>query len=395
MRASIAIAAALTCVAGTAGAADWAFDPKVTLNYRADDNNRLTDVPGEEIKVSGGELDAKLTMRASTPRSTFEMVPRFRGTLYPGDEDEESQEMFLHLDWGFQGERSETTIDANYSQRTVLGRYFPDSEVPDDGELGEPGRGEVIARSTSQNDEERIDVSPSVSFDLNERTALAFVVGGLDVSFDDQVADDRQDFTDAYGAAELHFKMTPARTLSVILEGSRYEPDGGITTDSNSLTLDWTNQATETSKVFLRGGAHRVQSYTAGSEWENGFSGGAGVEWEFEVTRIFVDYNHYVDPSSFGQVVERDQLRFQVDRDLSPVMTIRFAARGILDGGIGNEVFEEREYAAASVKFDWRMSQQFTLGAGYEYSWRQYENQPESGESNAVFIGVTYEPHRL
>ncbi len=65
------VAALLTCAAGTASAADWAFDPKVTLDAQSNDNHRLTEFPGQEIKVSGGELDAQVTIRAESPLNTF------------------------------------------------------------------------------------------------------------------------------------------------------------------------------------------------------------------------------------------------------------------------------------------------------------------------------------
>ena len=296
MRTQYAVAAALTGFIGTASAADWSLDPKVTLNVVADDNIGLTEVPGEEVDVFGGELDAELAIRSETPRSSFRLTPRVRATMYPSDEDEESDEQYLYVNWDFRGQRSATSLDAYYSQRTILGRYFPDSEIPDDGELGEPDPGEGIG-STSQDDEDRLQIVPAVSFEFTERVALDLKAGYLDVAFDEQVANDRQDFSNLYGTAGLRFQLSPSRSIAVIATASLYEPDGEVDTDAQSVSLEWTNDVSETSQVYIRGGANRVQAGV--TDAETGFNGGAGVKWSFEVTQLFFDVNHYVDPSSF------------------------------------------------------------------------------------------------
>jgi opacity protein-like surface antigen len=161
--------------------------------------------------------------------------------------------------------------------------------------------------------------------------------------------------------------------------------------------MEWANRISETSQVFVRGGASRVESNDGlgGSDWNTGFTGGAGVRWSFEVTQIFLDANRYMDPNSSGRIVERDQLRFELRRQVSPLTTIYLNARGIRDGKTdSNDVFQEREYAAAGVGFDWRMTQKFTLGGGYQYRWREYDGDPNDATANVFFLGITYEPHR-
>src|SRR5918995_12576 len=123
---SCAIAALLACTAGTAGAADWHFDPKIALNARYDDNHRMTDVPGAEVEVFGAELDAELTMRAETPRGHFRLIPRARATLFPGDEDEETDSQYLLMDMERRGERSHFALKADFARLETIGRYFPD-----------------------------------------------------------------------------------------------------------------------------------------------------------------------------------------------------------------------------------------------------------------------------
>jgi hypothetical protein len=396
-RLTYTVTVVLMGIAGSAQAADWSFDPKVTLNLRTDDNNRMTDVAGEEINVSGAELDAQLTMRAETPRSSFSLIPRLRSTMYPGDEQDETDDLFLRLAWEHRGERSTGSLGANYSQITTLGSFFPGSIVPDDGELGEPGRGETVGKATGQNNQERAELSPRAAFQLTQRTALEIGVGLLDVNYDQQVADDREDYSDLYGSAGLRFKTSPTTTLAIVAGAARFEPDSGSSIDSQFLNAEWSNQISQTSQVFVRGGVNRVKSdSTGGSSWNTGFDGGAGVRWAFEVTQVFADLNHYLDPSSFGRVIERDQLRFQLSRRLGPLTTLRLAARGIRDGDTGADgSFKDRKYTVASVDLEWRMTRQFAISGGYDYAWRKYDGEPNDAVSNALHLGITYEPHRL
>jgi opacity protein-like surface antigen len=380
-----------------AGAADWHVDPKIMLNARSDDNHRLTDVPGAEVEVFGAELDAQLTMRAEAPRGYFRLIPRVRATFFPDDEDEETDSQYLSMDIERRGERSRAGFEADYARLETLGRFFPGAGIDDDDDLGEPDPGDDISRQTDVNRREQLEFGPRVAFDLTERTALELQAGYQDVSYDEQVADEREDYSNIGGSVGMRFRTSPARSIAIRAGAFRYEPDDGSSTDAQSLNAEWSNQLSETSQIFVRGGASRVESLDGlgGSDWNTGFTGGAGVRWSFEETQIFLDANRYLDPNSSGRIVERDQLRFELRRQVSPLTTINFNARGIRDGKTdANDVFQERQYATAGVGFAWRMTRQFTLGGGYQYRWREYDGDPNDATSNEFFLGVTYEPHR-
>ena len=385
------------CGAGAAYAADWHFDPKITLNAQSDDNHRMTDVPGEEIDVLGAELDGQLTIHAESPRGSFRLIPRLRSTVYPDDEDEETNDQYLRMDMERRGERSQASFEAAYSSVETLGRYFPGSGVDDDDDLGEPDPGDDISRSTNKNRQDRFEAEPRVAFELTERVGLEFGVNYMDVSYDEQVDEDREDFSDIDGTVGLSFRTSPNRTLTVRAGISRFEPDDDDSTDSHSLDATWSNRISETSQVFVRGGASRVESDdgTGGSDWSTGFSGGAGVRWSFEVTQLFLDFNRYLDPNPSGRVVERDQLRFELRRQVSPLTTLYLNARGIRDGRArDDDTFQERQYVAAAAGFAWRMNRKFTLGGGYRHVWREYDGDPNDATSNEFHLGITYEPHR-
>ncbi len=394
MHARVAVALLLAGCAGNAGAADWSVDPRISLLGETDDNHRLDTIPDEEISVTGFEVDARLSMSARTPRSDFQLTPRVRVAVYPDEEDDDTEDGFLLMHGEYRGQKSVASLDLDYAHRTVLGRFVPDSD--DDGGLGEPGQGSGSGRTTDPTDQDDLQIRPEIKFDLTERTAMFLAAGYQDVQFDEPVENDREDFTDLDGILGMQFRTSPTGLVKVRGKVSRYEPETDLVTDSQGLDVEWTNDYSEVSRVYVRGGARRSKTEDAvDSDWKNGFSGGAGVQWSFEVTELFLELNHYLDPSSSGQLVNRDQLRFRWMRRFSERTNLRLTARVIRDEDVAeDDTFETREYLAGSIEYEWRFTRQFSLLAGYNYTWREYENDPNSAESNRVFAGIVYEPNR-
>jgi len=390
------ITVGMMSVAKFAGAADWSVDPSITVNADYDDNNRLTHVPGDEIEVMGAEFDGRVAFGARTPRTNFRMVPRVRANFYPDEPDEQTDSEFVSIDYEFSGQRNRAAFDVDYSRRETLGRYLIDDF--DDGIGGDPGDGDDLGTSPEPNVQNRLSVTPDASFDLSERSILELGVGYLDVTFDEQVEDDREDYTSVSADAAYRYLLSETKSVALRIRGRQYDPIDNVATDSQAVELEWANHTSETSQFYVRGGSSRVEQIDdlGQSEWNTGFTGGAGVRWAFEVSQLLFEATRGLDPNSSGRLVARDEIRLQYSHSLSPVTRVLASARGVKDGTTNNQdVFQERRWVSAMLGFDWRMTRQFTLGGGYEYVWRSIENEPEDAQSNRLFLGVTWEPHRL
>ena len=390
------VAAGVVGTVGTAHAADWSVDPFITLNADYDDNNRLTHTPGEEIEVMGAEFDGEVAFIARTPRTDFRLAPRVRATFYPDEPDEETDSEYVTLDYEFRGQRHRGAFGAEYSRRETLGRYLPDDFDDDIG--GDPVGGDDLGNSTQPNVQDRLFVAPEISFDMTERSRLELGVGYLDVTFEEQVQDDREDYTSASADAAYRFLLSETKSVALRVSGRQYDPADDVATDSQAVEVEWANRMSETSHVYVRGGSNRVEEIDdlGESDWNTGFTGGAGVRWAFEVSEVLFEVTRGLDPNSSGRLVARDELRLRYTHSLSPLTRLLFSMRGVKDGSTNaQDVFEERRYVSASVGFDWRMTRQFTLGGGYQYVWRSLEDEPEDAQSNRLFLGVTWEPHRL
>lgn len=398
-----ALGGALLLGATTAIGADWLFDPKLTLSAEYDDNNRMSAVRGQEIEVYGPKIDAQVLIRARTPRTTFSLIPRFSSTFYVEGEEDDADNGYLNLALDHKGERSNAYLDASYSSVVTLGRFFPSSQLGDPSEtfdplLGDPDPGVSVPLVATRNRQDRFLVSPGFSFELAERHSTGLGARYLDVDYDiDQL--DKQDYSNVSVFGNYGFKTSKTGTLGVVATFSQFEPTDGDSTDYWALNAEWTKRWSETAEAYLRAGSSFVEvsqgGGSQGSSWENGFAGGAGVRWQFEVSSIFLDLNQYVDPNSYGSIVTRIQLRAEYAHKLTPTTTLTLAARGFDDSAPpGDKTYVGQQYATGDVGLRWRFSRQFMLYGVYQYRWKEREEAVNDAQSNAVSLGVTWEPKR-
>jgi hypothetical protein len=196
------------------------------------------------------------------------------------------------------------------------------------GGAGSSVKGGIWANSPVTNIEQRLRVRPTASFDLSERFVLGLDLGYLDVSYDQQEANERQDYTSEFARVDLGYELSPKQTITLGAEGGRYDPENGESADTQLIDLKWSNHGSETSQVYLRGGANRVETTDInGTQWETGFSGGAGVRWSMRLT--YSSMRLLAGSSSSGRIVV-DQLRVRWERQLSGSRAVP-GARGIHD----------------------------------------------------------------
>ena len=154
------------------------------------------------------------------------------------------------------------------------------------------------------------------------------------------------------------------------------------------------------SYYFRLGGVRSERDATGSlsSVSESSFNGGAGVAWDFQVTRLLIDALRSTSPSSQGAIVNRDELRFGLERDFSPRVTGFLNLRGIRTNGVedgGTTQVLERKYYTGRTGFEWHVTRAYSIEGAYEYRWQKYEGDLTSADSNGVTLSVVYQPRRL
>jgi hypothetical protein len=376
----------------------WVFDPRVEVEAIYDDNYRLTDQPGQEIEVEGGALDAQLTARKQGAASLLEITPRIRSTLFPSDSSEESTDYFLTLGGEKRTQRTNLGLTARFADESVVTSEILDADFPG-VDLGEPVSGDA-GRVSVRNRRSLYAFRPTLEFDWTERRQLTAEAHYVNASYDDDLFE-QIGYTDLGASAGIVWDVSQRSKLGLNVLGSSFSPDDDSEdTTTTGVMAEWRTAASQVTNFYFRVGSNRAERDGTGTQPDvsaSSFNGGVGVAWDLQVTRIVIDALRSTVPSSAGEVVNRDELRFRLTRDFSPRVSGFVAARGIHTEGVedAGASVRDRKYYTGRTGLEWRVSRQYSLEGAYEYKWQEFQDEPNSATSNGVTLSLVYQPRRL
>jgi len=393
MRAPYAFAATVAALtlgaAATARAQNWEFTPRLQLGYEYNDNYRL-DFPGNEIDVSGALMDVTLPVRRTEPTSRIELAPRVRATYFPDEREEDSTDYFFRTLLEKRTQRHALGFDGEWSREDVVRSELPPSEIGDN--LGDPLTADA-GRRLLRNERDLIRAEPYWHYDVSQRHRTE--VGGyfIDASFKENFEGEQEDFTDYGVYAGWGYRYSQRSMVTLRARASRYE----TSFDSNGYgaEVEWRSDYSQIAHVYVRAGAQRTDLDRSGVESDTSFTGGLGGRWTWPTANLFVDLTSTVGPTSAGAVVQRNQLRLRLSRAVQPRLSIIGGVRARRDEALRSETYPEREYITGEVGFDWRMTRRWSLTGMYHYIWQEYSDEPADRSSNAISLGIVYEPGRV
>lgn len=373
--------------AASASAANWEIAPRVEGGYRYSDNYRL-DLPGGEVDVSGLEAQAEVAFRTVDPRTNFSVTPRIISTYFPDEGDEDSTDYFLGAEFTDVTPRSRASIIADWSEEDVVRSELPFADVTTDlGQPDELGAGRIVER----NRRDLYRLLPSYSYDFTQRYRMELDANYTEADYERTSATGQQDYRQ-YGASGGVGVLTSQRSsLMFRLVASRYD----TVTDADALggEVEWGRDFTETSRMYVRVGAQQTEPEDG--ESDTNFIGGVGGQWTSQRNRLLLDLTRSVNATSAGTVVERHQVRFRLEHDVSPTVAVLLGIRAFRDEAIEEiSSYPTREYATAQTGVEWRWNRALSLRATYDYKWQEYDDEPSDASSNAFLISLIYEPKR-
>jgi hypothetical protein len=374
--------------AGSATAANWEVAPRVEAGYRYSDNYHLGP-PGTEIEVSGGEADAEVTFRTLDPRTQIEITPRVNATYFPDEPDEDGVDYFLDASVVDNTPRRQMGVEAGFSRQNVARSELPGGDVGT-GELGNPVEGDS-GRFVERNQRNYGRIAPFFGYDVTQRQRLEFDAHYARAEFDKQFANQQNDFSEAGVSAGWGYQATERSSLMFRGLASQYKTV--FDTDAYGAYVQWNTKFSETSRAYVRLGAQ--QTKPENGESDTNVLAGVGGSWNTPRNTLFLDLTRTVEPVSAGTVVERYQLRMQINHEVSPRVSLMLGARGSRDEDIAAVgTIPTRKYAAAEGGFEWRVLRNFAVTATYGYRWQEYADELSDRSANTFLIGLVYEPKR-
>jgi hypothetical protein len=248
-----------------------------------------------------------------------------------------------------------------------------------------------------RNKRDTFRVKPDWYFDISQRNRAE--AGGYftDADFENDVTQvdpqfRQQDFTDYGVYAGWGHAWSQRSRLTFRGRVSRYET--AFNAEAYGAEAEWRSDYSQTTNVYVRLGAQQTDLDREGVEAETSIIAGIGGRWTLPTTNLFADLTRTVGPNSAGAVIERSELRLRMSRAIRPRFSILAGARATSDEAIGPSAYPERDYVTCEVGFDWRLTRTWSVVGEYNYIWQEYSDDPSDTSSNAVSLGVVYQPGR-
>ncbi len=376
-------------------ATDYQINPRLELAGGYDDNVNLGAT--NEIAAGYALADARVELLAQEPNWQWRATPEVRGNWYPDHSDFDSNGEFLYLDGERSGPRYTLDLYGYGASQSVITNYLPTANIASGLGVSQPGTTLATPASIRQN---LGYLRPSYALDMTPRSSLELNLNYTVATYSEEV----QGYTNYHnvaGAIGLALKATPTGSVTLRATGANFQPDVGRDTDTYGADVQWDGRLSATQQYYLRVGAARtdltgsIADAPAASRSTTTATGGAGAQWTFTLTEIFVDLTRDAEPTGQGYVVNRDQLRLRVARRFTPRLAGFLGARAIHDdpvpGSVPSTVVAQR-YNYGTVGFEWRVGREFSVIGAYDFT--DYHPSGPSAQANAARVSLVYEPHR-
>ncbi len=332
-----------------------------------------------------------LEIRNFTQRSELTLRPQAQFTKYDGDTDESTDDQFLYLLGRHKWQTASASIAANYARETTLtdfdGVDFADEGVDPSDQVD---TGIIVKRGRR----ETLFASPEISWNLNPKTKTTLQYSYIHVNYTEVPDSRRSDFDNSEVGLSLDYSLSERSTLGGTLSAGMYTADqNDVETDYETAGLSYQVKLSEISRVEFTGGVQRSESDSRGVTVEESKTDGFfGVRWDYltEQNRWQFYVGRSFDPSGTGTRSQRDQIRFNLTRSLSPRLTGIAGARWIVSESGSDIVFNERDYGRAQLGLRWNQTRTLSFGVTANYTYQDFADDPGDASAFGGMIDVSY-----
>jgi hypothetical protein len=379
-------------------AAQTYWQPQIEASVEQNTNRNLAIDPANEEDVHGYSVTAEVLWGHVTPRTETRVLPRVRFQRFPDDKDAQRSEQFLDFSTQHRAsERSTFDLVGRFSRedtfRTELGGAEFDDFDPDDTTDGADS-GSIRGEDTRK----RAQLRPGYTYEFSELNGI-FIGGVAETVRFDSGSDsiNRTDYDYFELRTLLTHRLSPLTRLSAGPVVSRYETRlDDRQTDSYGIELNLDHRWSEVTQVrgglFVRRSEFDViDGATTDTESDTDFGANISVTRRTEVGAFRAWAGRAARPSTGGNLVLRDELRLQFDRDFSERLSMRTALRAYTEESKGAlDANRDKDYARAELGLKWMLTPTMYIGGRYEYTWRELARDETSGKNHAAILSFGY-----
>ena len=400
---SLAVACALaTASLVPAAQAAWVVTPSASVRAEVSDNVQLAPEDNEESGTTS-RVSAQARLRNVTDVSDVSAVVGASYLAYTGVSNLDNRDdQFIEVVGVRSFERSQLGLNASIRRDDLLrsAQIIDDAFLDSEDAIDEDLDGQIdeidvdVSTIQEQLDRVRVNIAPSISFQLNQLTSAQLEYSYFEIFYEDS------SLAELIGAQEtrsqtisgaLIRQIDETTSVNVRTSYSFFEPELSQESDVYELSVGLSRQLDEKTSVELQVGANRNDPEF--SDAENGFLARVGLNRRTTNGILRFTAERRLTTGSFGSVLETDQLRLRYRHRFSRRLVGTLALSG-LSTESSNDPFsrQNRDLVNFTPEISWRFNENWTGTAGYRLRWTDRDIQADDATSNAAFISLTYRP---
>ncbi len=367
--------------AGTAEAAEWSMDP--SLSVKAEYNSNLLLFDGDN-EVWGHWLSPGVMFKGATESLDVDGSVKGDFVRYYGEQDRELTNLYFPLRTSYRRDRYTFGFEGGFTRDNTLM-----------GELQQTG---FVLSFTQRN---LWTAMPSVTVGLTERLSWQVGYQFMDASYENGLRLGLVDYHVHGGTSAVSYRLTERDRMHVKGDYINFQtPVIDQEWNYYGAGLGFSHDFSESLTVALSGGARlveTVQNFPGGSLSDKSvvwvYSG--NLRKEFEQGALSLEASREVNPSGFGFLLQTD--RFGGALAYRATDTVTFSVNGAVylvsfaTNPLLGAAPPEARFASVSPKVAWKLSQWWTLEAGYSYAERGVGALSQWNFANSTFVILTYQ----
>ncbi len=419
----------------------WQLTPQVeggltyetNPRYITDESKQVQQALNPDIMkdVMGNYIDVRLEGVYRTPSDQVSLTPRIRKTDYlKSNKDLNNDDWYVDFSAIHGGTRGNLSLAAGYQETGVRTSEF-ESATPDNPDATPPVSGG--SGRFSDDTQRTLNIQPSLFYQISPRN-----VAGISAEYSDTTYDQQLTITGfgryldySYSSVDLtlrHF-INEKNSFIMTLNGGNFLASQTGTpfensTDSFGINASYDHTFSATLSGNVTAGVSRSSVDVSGirtgldpltgsqcsignpcsiSTEERNFIGNVSLRRRSELTTMNFSLGRQIAPRSDGTEVIQDQLRFYIDRPLTPTLSGSLAAIVSQESAVG-QLFQQdsgnpflarqdRIYFTFDTRISWQLTK--TLSTYGTYSYFSDKNKTNTGNdaqetNNRFYFGVLY-----
>jgi hypothetical protein len=382
--------------AAPTGAAEFYYQPVVTLSSAYNSNLDLSPDPTDKRSAVGYYADASTIFGVATPTSETMLQPRLLYNYYPSASDRDRLEGFLNLNSRYSWQRDRFNLTGFYDHRDDVNAEQPgaaDTNTVNPGAGNNtPTTGHALVGVTR----DYLILDPTY---VHQLTPLS----GLGLSGEYQRLSYSEEDSSHLGFNFYQGKVFYSRTIdlrtdfSVGVFGNRYE---GTTIDSHSTSgglqfnggYSWTQTwHTALSAQFQQTKFSETTDSNNLNVTSHPWAASVITTYDAQTNKYTFSLGRAIYPSSVGGLYTTDTVRAQYDKDFSERLHFTGAVRGLRDRNTaGIPDVNYRTYVTGTLRVQYMMTRRLFVATSYSYNYQKYKLDQNSADSNIVTVSFGY-----